>query len=55
MATLGGKIMADAIAGESENMDIFGKLPTRPFPGGAWLRYPGLVLGMTYYALRDRL
>jgi len=54
MATLGGKIMADAIAGENENMDLFGKLPTRPFPGGAWLRYPGLVLGMTYYALRDR-
>jgi gamma-glutamylputrescine oxidase len=55
MATLGGKIMADAVAGETGNMDLFGKLPTRPFPGGAWLRHPGLVLGMTYYALRDRL
>ena len=54
MATLGGKIMADAVAGECENMDLFGRLPTRPFPGGAWLRYPGMVLGMTYYALRDR-
>lgn len=55
MATLGGKIMAEAVAGESENMDFFGKIPTRPFPGGAWLRWPGLVLGMSYYALRDRL
>jgi len=55
MATLGGKIMAEAVAGETENMDLFGKIPTRPFPGGAWLRYPGLVLGMTYYAIRDRL
>lgn len=54
MATLGGKVMADAVAGESEKLDLFGKIPTRPFPGGAWLRYPGLVLGMTYYALRDR-
>lgn len=54
MATLGGKIMADAVAGESEKLDLFGKIPTRSFPGGAWLRYPGLVLGMTYYALRDR-
>jgi len=54
MATLGGKIMAEAVAGESEKIDLFGRLPTRPFPGGAWLRYPGLVLGMTYYALRDR-
>ena len=55
MATLGGKIMAEAIAGDTENMDLFGKIPTRPFPGGAWLRYPGLVLGMSYYALRDRI
>lgn len=54
MATLGGKIMADAVAGETEKLDLFGKIPTRPFPGGVWLRYPGLVLGMTYYALRDR-
>lgn len=54
MATLGGKIMAEAVAGESENMDLFGKLPTRQFPGGSWLRYPALVLGMSYYALRDR-
>ena len=54
MATMGGKIMAEAVAGETANMDLFGKLPTRPFPGGRWLRYPGLVLGMTYYALRDR-
>ncbi|MFT4714718.1 MAG: gamma-glutamylputrescine oxidase, partial [Candidatus Azotimanducaceae bacterium] len=31
-----------------------GKLPTPTFPGGDWLRWPGLVLGMSYYALRDR-
>jgi gamma-glutamylputrescine oxidase len=54
MATLGGKLMADAVAGESEQFDLFGKIPTRSFPGGSLLRWPGLVLGMTYYALRDR-
>jgi gamma-glutamylputrescine oxidase len=54
-ATLGGKLIADAIAGEAEDFDLFGKLPTRPFPGGDWLRWPALVLGMSYYALRDRL
>lgn len=53
-ATLGGKLIADAIAGEAEDFDLFGKLPTRPFPGGDWLRWPALVLGMSYYALRDR-
>jgi gamma-glutamylputrescine oxidase len=55
MATLAGKLIADAIAGESEKFDLFGKIPTRSFPGGDLLRWPGLVLGMSYYALRDRL
>ncbi len=55
LATLAGKLIADAIAGESEKFDLFGHLPTRAFPGGEWLRWPALVLGMSYYALRDRL
>ena len=54
MATLAGRLIADALAGEAENFDLFGKIPTRSFPGGDLLRWPGLVLGMTYYALRDR-
>ncbi|MEM7561555.1 MAG: FAD-binding oxidoreductase [Pseudomonadota bacterium] len=55
MATLSGRLIAEAIAGESERFDLYGKIPTRSFPGGDLLRWPGLVLGMTYYALRDRL
>jgi len=55
IATLAGKLIADAIAGEAEMFDLFGKLPTRSFPGGDLLRWPGMVLGMSYYALRDRL
>ena len=55
MATLAGKLIAEAIAGEAEKFDLFGKIPTRSFPGGDLLRWPGLVLGMSYYALRDRL
>ena len=55
MATLAGKLLADAIAGEAESFDLFGSIPTRDFPGGELLRWPGLVLGMSYYALRDRL
>ncbi len=54
MATLAGKLIADAMAGETEDFDLFGKIPTRSFPGGEFLRWPGMVLGMTYYALRDR-
>ena len=54
---LGGRgvVVADAIAGDAQNFDLFGRIATRSFPGGALLRWPGLVLGMTYYALRDRL
>jgi len=55
MATLAGKMISDAIAGEAESFDLFGTIPTREFPGGDLLRWPGLVLGMSYYALRDRL
>jgi gamma-glutamylputrescine oxidase len=55
MATLAGKLIADAIAGEADNFDLFGTIPTRNFPGGDLLRWPGLVLGMSYYALRDRI
>jgi gamma-glutamylputrescine oxidase len=35
--------------------DIFSSLPVRTFPGGTLLRYPGMVLGMLYYSLKDRL
>jgi gamma-glutamylputrescine oxidase len=30
-------------------------VPATPFPGGAALRNPLLVLAMSWYALRDRL
>jgi len=36
-------------------MDLFSRLPVRSFPGGPHLRWPLLVLAMSYYALRDRL
>jgi gamma-glutamylputrescine oxidase len=55
MATLAGKLIAEAVAGEAERFDLFGKIPTRSFPGGDLLRWPAMVLGMSYYALRDRL
>lgn len=54
MATLGGKLMAEAISGTAERFDTFAKVPTPTFPGGTLLRYPGLVAGMLYYSIRDR-
>ena len=55
MGTMAGKLIADAMAGEAEKFDLFGSIPTRSFPGGDLLRWPGMVLGMSWYALRDRL
>lgn len=54
MATLGGKLMAEAISGSAEQFDIFARVPTPTFPGGTLLRWPGLVAGMLYYSMRDR-
>jgi len=55
LATLGGKLMADAIAGSAEKFDLLASLDTPNFPGGTLLRWPGLVLGMLYYTMRDRI
>jgi gamma-glutamylputrescine oxidase len=52
---LAGKLVAEAIAGEAGRFDVFTRIPHRPFPGGALLRRPALVLAMLYYRLRDLL
>lgn len=54
-ATLAGQLMAEAIAGTAERFDVFARLPPPSFPGGTLLRWPGQVLGMLWFALRDRL
>jgi gamma-glutamylputrescine oxidase len=54
-ATLAGKLLAETIAGTAERFDIMANVPTPRFPGGTLLRWPGLVAGMLYYAMRDRL
>ncbi|MCK0120443.1 FAD-binding oxidoreductase [Loktanella sp. F6476L] len=55
MATLSGKLAADAIAGQAEKFDLMASVPTTAFPGGSRLRAPLLAAAMIYYSLRDRL
>lgn len=55
IATLAGKLISEAIAGTAERFDVMATVPTPRFPGGTLLRWPGLVAGMLYYSLRDRL
>lgn len=47
--------MAEAVAGQAERFDLMAALPQPRFPGGAALRWPVLVLAMSWYAMRDRL
>lgn len=54
LATLAGKLIDQAIAGQPDDFNALARYPTPTFPGGTWLRYPGLVAGMLYYALRDK-
>lgn len=55
MATLAGKLMAEAISGTAERFDIMAKVPTSRFPGGVNMRLPLLMLAMVWFGLRDRL
>jgi gamma-glutamylputrescine oxidase len=48
-----GKVIAEAIAGTAERLDVFAKLPHTTFLGGKHLRTPTLALAMTWYRLRD--
>ena len=55
IANFAGRVIAEAIAGTAEKFDVMASLPTLSFPGGTYLRYPGMVLGMLYYSIKDRL
>jgi gamma-glutamylputrescine oxidase len=53
MAGMAGRLAAEAVAGQAERFDLFGRLPHRVFPGGRAFRTPALVLGMLWYRIRD--
>jgi len=55
LASIAGKLVAEAIAGAAERFDVFAKIPHRNFPGGQALRRPALVLAMMYFRLKDML
>lgn len=50
-----GKLLAQAVKGQLGEFDLLARLPVPAFPGGPLMRWPLLVAGMSYYALRDRL
>ncbi len=50
-----GKLLARAILGDARDIELLSRLPVPAFFGGRLLRWPALVAGLSYYALRDRL
>lgn len=50
-----GKLLAQAVQGQLGEFDLLARLPVPAFPGGPLMRWPLLVAGMSYFALRDRL
>ena len=54
-ATMAGHLLAEAIDGDTTGFDLMASVPTHRFPGGTLLRWPGLVAGMLFYSLRDKI
>ena len=52
---MAGHLLAEAIDGDTSGFDLMASVPTHSFPGGTLLRWPGLVAGMLFYSLRDKL
>ena len=52
---LAGQIMADAVAGTMERLDLFERIKPVPIPSAAILKKPLTWLGITYYKIRDSL
>lgn len=55
MATLSGRLVAEAMQGQAEKFDVMASIKTPGFPGGPAFRSPLLALAMLWYTLRDRL
>ncbi|HVV66270.1 MAG TPA: FAD-binding oxidoreductase [Rhizomicrobium sp.] len=55
LATLGGKLLAEAALGRPERFEVFARVPAKPFPGGAFLRKPLVSAALTWFKLMDRL
>jgi gamma-glutamylputrescine oxidase len=54
-AHLAGKLLADAIAGDSEAFDVFARIKHLRLPGGRRFANPVLALGMLFYRLSELL
>jgi gamma-glutamylputrescine oxidase len=52
---LAGRVLAEAIDGQSTRLDLYQRIQHRSFPGGPLLRTPALMLAMLWFRLKDVL
>jgi glycine/D-amino acid oxidase-like deaminating enzyme len=52
---IAGRILAEAIAGDSARFDVFERIRHIKLPGGKWFANPALAIGMLYYRLKEVL
>jgi hypothetical protein len=50
-----GEVMADAVTGTMERLDLFTDMKPLRIPGAEWVGNQIIALGMLYYKLKDRL
>ncbi len=54
LTAIASRVIAEAITGRSERLDLFARIPHRPLPAPPLLA-PTLALALLWYRLRDRL
>jgi gamma-glutamylputrescine oxidase len=55
LATLGGKLLAEAALGNPERFETMARVPARKFPGGQALRKPFVTAGLLWLKLLDTI
>ncbi len=55
LSSFAGVMISEAMQGTAERFDLMARFAPRAFPGGRILSDPLYVMGMLWYALRDRL
>ncbi|HEX3665081.1 MAG TPA: FAD-binding oxidoreductase [Rhizomicrobium sp.] len=53
LATLGGKLLAEAALGREERFNVVARVPARAFPGGRLIRRPLIAAGLFAFKLAD--
>jgi gamma-glutamylputrescine oxidase len=53
LATLGGKLLAEAVLGHPERFETMARVPARKFPGGQALRKPLVTTGLLWLKMLD--